>query len=142
MADTVTNKTVIDTPKEIIVHLTCISDGTGETNVVKIDKSTLVAVGGAAPTALNLDSVQSSINGFTYVKLRWNHTTPDTMIVLAPGNGYSADFTFADKLRDLGRTGGLLDPQSAGGTGNIELTSVGAAANATYDIILAFSKQA
>lgn len=140
MADTVTTITVVDTPKALIVHLTCISDGTGETNVIKVDKDTIKpAVGGAEPTALNLDRIRWSIQGFTYIKLRWNHTTPDTMAVIS-NSGYD-DFTgMGGELRDFMRMPGLPDPQSAGGTGDIELTSVGAVSGATYDITLAFSK--
>ena len=42
MPDAVTNKTIFDTQHRVKTHLTNISDGTGESEIVKLDKSGLV----------------------------------------------------------------------------------------------------
>lgn len=125
MADTVTSRVVNNSKGKYTVHITGISDGTGESNVVKIDKSTLLTVAGAEPAALSIGTIRWNVQGFSYVKLHFDHTTDDTAMLLS-GNGYD-DFTPG---------GGLRDPLSAGQTGDLMLTSVGAAAGATYDITI------
>ena len=124
MADAVTSNVVSSGPRNHSVLLTCISDGTGESNVVKIDVSTFKKADGSAPTAVNIESVKWIMQGFTYIKLAWDHTTDDTALVLS-GDG---DMCF--------KHGSLNDPGSAGGTGDLLLTSVGAASGDTYTILL------
>ena len=126
MADTVTTKVISGGARYSIVHLTGISDGTGESLVTKVDISTLTLSNGLPATKSALVEVQWSIQGFSSVRLYWNHTTDDTMCVLGNGNGYM----------EFGALGQLADPASAGGTGDILLTSVGATTTATYDITL------
>lgn len=139
MADAVTNRTLLDSSKQIIVHLTNISDGTGEAAVAKIVKAAVAAaVGGAAPASLELEFARWAIQGFTSVRILDDHTADDTLLVLS-GNGYD-DFTCEGQVRDLRSTEGLKDPRSAGGPGDIVLTTAGAVAGATYDITLGFRK--
>ena len=107
------------------VHLTGISDGTGETNLVKITKANLVDSMGNAPSILKFASARWTVQGFSYVKLSTDHTTDDVLMLFA-GNGY-------DNWENASY---LPDPNSAGGTGDLLLTSVGAAAGAIYDITL------
>lgn len=131
MADAVTNRTISDSADEIIVHLTNISDATGESAVVKIDKSTLTTTDGAEPNSLDILEVRWNIQGFTSVRILWDHTTDDTALVLS-GSGY-------DDFRGSGYNvalKGLADPRSSGDTGDILLTTAGAFSGATYDITL------
>ena len=128
--DTVTSNVVQNSKSEYIVHLTCISDGTGETNVVKIDKSTLLNTNGVEPIAANISSIRWATQGFSYIKLSWDHTTDDTAMILS-GNGYD-DFLGGACLRD---------PRSTGTTGDLLLTSVGAVSGAVYDITITCSLQ-
>lgn len=122
--------------KEYLVHCTNLSDGTGETNVVKVDKSTLFSTAGIEPVALNIDRIEYSIQGFKAVKISWDHTTDQTAVVLGTGCGFF-DFTGGlYLLRDFGYTSGLLDPQGAGDTGDILFSTIAPAANATYSITL------
>jgi len=107
------------------VHLTCVSDGTGESAVVKIDKSTLKNAFGVEPSILKVASIRWSVQGFSYVKLLTDHTTDDTLFLLA-GAGYD-NFENASYLPD---------PNSVGGTGDLLLTSAGAASGAIYDITI------
>lgn len=126
MADTVTTKVLSTGPRYSVVHLTNISDGTGESLVAKVDISTLLLSNGLACTKTALKEAQWSIQGFTSVRLYWDHTTDDTLAVLGQGCGYF----------DFGELGNLPDPVSAGGTGDILLTTGGATSGATYDITL------
>ena len=140
MADAVTARLLSDTAKQTIVHLTCVSDGTGESAVVKVDKSALVPASPVGTTAateavsLEIGAVRWAIQGFTSVKLAWDHTTDDVALVLS-GSGYE-DFVGPGMERGDAVIPLLTDPRSAGGAGDIVLTSVGASATATYDITL------
>lgn len=133
MADTVSANTMMSgvQTKKLIVHLTGISDGTGETNVVKVDRSTLTMPNlGVAPNKLHVASLRWNIQGYTYVQLKWDHTADDTIAVLT-GNGYD----------NYESHGALKDPNTSGDTvtgaiGDIILSSVGAANGASYDITL------
>lgn len=125
MPDVVDTAVLESTPDRIVVRLTNVSDATGESAVVKIDKSTLVANNGLEPRDLIVDEMEWNIQGFTSVRLFWDHTTDDELAVLT-GTGY----------RQYWSDGGLKDPRSAGGTGDIVLTTAGAASGATYDIRL------
>ena len=126
MADTVTSQIIANGPRYHIVHLTNISDATGENLVTKVDISTLDLGNGVAPTKVSVKEIQWSIQGFTSVQLYWEHTANDTMAVLAQGNGYS----------EFGMLGMLSDPASAGGTGDVLLSTSGAVSGATYNITL------
>lgn len=149
MADAVTVKTLVDNAEQIVVHLTCISDGTGEAAVQKIDKSAIAAaqqyknptgVVTAATEAVSLDLgwVRWCIQGFSSVKLLWDHNTDDVAMALN-GSGYE-DFMGPGTARGPSVMPCLVDPRSAGGTGDVLLTSTGASATATYDITLGFRK--
>jgi len=140
MGNVVTSQVLQNDKRAYKLHLTCISDGTNETNVVKVDKSTLQSISGGAPSRLDIASVRWNIQGMGYVKLAWDHTTPDTALVLS-GNGY--DSFSGDGFPEAGGVSGnspsqglLKDPQSAGGTGNLLLTTFGATGNSSYDITL------
>lgn len=127
MADAVDTIVVRNSPREYIVRLLNISDGTGEFAVIKVDISTLVGPNGRAPSAVSLQEMQWAIQGFNSVRLYWDHTTDDEIDVLS-GVGYRS-------YRDVG---GLMDQRSAGGTGDVLLTTAGAASGNTYDITLCF----
>ncbi|CAB4212999.1 hypothetical protein UFOVP1436_52, partial [uncultured Caudovirales phage] len=119
-------------------HLTCISDATGEAAVAKIVKASYLAdkasdgVARAAPLALDILSCRWAVQGFSSVKLLWDHTTDDVAMVLS-GSGFQ-DFT------TTGGKAAKCDPRSAGGTGDLLLTSTGASATATYDISIVVRK--
>lgn len=134
MADAVTARVIEDTRTHYVVHLTNISDGTGEAAVVKADKSAIaVAADKGEAASLDIEQVRWSIQGFTSVRLLWDHTTDDVAMVLA-GSGYE-DFRGLDGgVKGKMQTSGLKDPRSAGGTGDLLVTTNGGASGATYDI--------
>ena len=133
MDDTVNTDVQNNGNRNYTVHLQNKSDGTGESAVTKVDISTLSAGpdGVTTPVSLSLKSVQYDIGGFSSVQLFWDATTDDEMLTLSAGQGF-LDFT------DIGH---LKDPRSTGYTGDVKLTTVGAAADATYDITLHFVKK-
>ncbi len=130
MADTVGTDVLFNGSRRYSVRLTNISDSTGESAVIKVDKSTLTNGNGTEPGKLSLVYAEWSISGFTSVKLYFDHTTDDEALILAPGNG----------KRDFSSEGGFADPGSTGGTGDVLLTTAGATTAATYDIYLVFLK--
>ncbi len=125
MADSVDSLVVYNGKRKYIVRLTNVSDGTGESAVIKVDISTLFKLDGTAPTKTSVKEIYWNIQGFSSVRLFWDHTTDDEIAMLS-GSGYM----------DLTETPGLVDPASAGGTGDILLTTANAASGATYTIIL------
>lgn len=125
MADTVDSNVILSGKRRYIIRLTNVSDGTGESAVIKVDKSTLTDSTGQEPGSLTIDSIQWAIQGFTSVRLFWDHTTDDEIAVLSLAGFF--DYTYG---------GGLADPRSAGGTGDVLLTTAGATSGATYDITL------
>jgi hypothetical protein len=137
MADAVTVNVVSESPDEYCVHLTNISDGTGESAVIKVDKSAIaVATDGLEPDSLDILEARWNIQGFVSVRILWDHTTDDTALVLN-GSGYD-DFRGAESYSRAKK--GLADPRSAGDTGDLLLTTAGAVSGATYDITLRLKK--
>ena len=127
MVDTVDSRVLYSSPRRYVVRLTNISDGTGESGVAKVDKSTLTGPDGTEPGRLMVERLEWSIDGMQ-VRLYWDHTTDDEIAVLS-GSGFF-DYT------DGGRFAGLVDPASAGGTGDILLTTNAHTAGDGYDITL------
>lgn len=125
MTDTVTTNTIFSGRRKLSLQLTNLSDGTGESAVIKVDKSGLETFEELEPSKLVVEEITWSISGFTAVELYWDHTADDALAKMA-GNGYV----------DYRSVGGLVDPGSTGGTGDILLTTIGAAADATYDITI------
>lgn len=134
MADAVRSIVLANTPTHYAVNITNISDGTGESAVVKVDKSALTASDGAEPGSLDIEAIRWSIQGFSSVKIAWDHDTDDVAAVPS-GSGYE-DYRGGGFLPGVLETEGLKDPRSTGGTGDIVLTTVGASATATYDITI------
>jgi hypothetical protein len=130
MADTVTVTTINDGDKNIVVQLQNVSDGTGESAVTKIDITTLASADGKVPQSLSLQEIQWNMQGIDYVQLLYDATVDDELVLLN-GNGY----------KNLEDVGGISDPQSAGSTGSINLTTGGATSGGTYDIICRFKKK-
>jgi hypothetical protein len=125
MADAVDTQVVFSGARRRAIRLTNISDGTGESAVVKVDISALTGPDGTVPTKTVVEWIEYDIQGFTSVRLDWDATTDDEIAVLS-GQG----------ILDWTAYGGLTDPQSTGATGDIVLTTAGASATATYTITL------
>jgi hypothetical protein len=126
MADAVTTNVVFSGTRRRTVTLTNISDGTGESAVVKVDVSALTGPDGSAPTEVVIEEISWDIQGFTSIRLLWDADTDDVAVVLGPGTGYMS-------WKDVG---GLKDPQSTGATGDLVLTTNGHSLGDTYTITM------
>jgi hypothetical protein len=124
MADTVNTQVLHNGRKKYSALFTNLSDGTGEAAVKKIDVSTLTGPSLAVVTYLSIEEIHWDIQGFTDVRLLFDATTDDLAYVMSPGQGF---VSFKDQ-------GGLVDPQSTGTTGDLMLTTTGAASGDTYSI--------
>lgn len=132
MADAVTSEYVFSGRRRKVLHLTNISDGTGESAVVKADISTLTFNGNVVPSYTTVDMIDYNIQGMSSVRLLWDHTTDDEIAVLPTGTG----------TIDFNAIGGKTDPRSTGGTGDIVLTTNGQVSGGTYDITIYFRPKA
>jgi hypothetical protein len=126
MADAVTTEYVFNGQRRKIVHLPIISDGTGESGVVKVDLSAITFNNGVVPTGSAIDLIDYQIQGFASVRLYWDHTTDDEIAILPAGTG----------TIDWYAHGGKTDPRTSGGTGDVLLTTNGGASGSTYDITI------
>ena len=127
MADAVTSQTILDGERLFIAKYTNISDGTGETAVVKVDVSTLNP--NAASLACNgvkINKVWAQTQGMS-VDILWDATT-DLLCETIPADKFY--------LMDYSSFGGLPNNAGSGVTGDVSFTTVGAASGDRYTIIL------
>lgn len=129
MVDNVKTNILFSGGRRYAVHLEGISDGTGETNVVKVDLSGLKNFDKQTPASLALMDISFNVEAYTYVVLYWQRDASNIEMVTLKGRGSISYASY----------GGLQDPNRGGtGTGNILLSSVGAVSGATYQIDLEF----
>lgn len=127
MADAVTSQTILDGERLFIAKFTNISDGTGETAVVKIDVSTL------APNSFNLacngvklNKIYATTHGME-VRILWDAST-DVFAWQIPQN--------TNYLMDLSSFGGIPNNASTGVTGDVLFTTADASSGDMYTIVL------
>ena len=128
MADALVDTVMIGGPRTYVVHYTNISDGTGLNKEVILDLSALPRLPGtnSVPTKAAIQEIQWNMQGFTDLVVEWDHTT-DEVAALLNGNGY----------KDYSPFGNLVSANS-GGTGDVLLTTVGAANGSTFDLTIVF----
>jgi hypothetical protein len=138
MADTVTSQTLKDHASAWAVKLTNISDGTGETNVTKVNANTLIASNGDGSTRLSITKLFWNIARGTSslqdprVTLSWAGSSNTTIVTLT-GSG------------TLDLTTGLQAPftnNAPNTAGNIILSTTGFTASAAYTLVLEGKKTA
>lgn len=129
MADAVTSQTIFDGEREAVLKFTNISDGTGETAVLKVDVSTLNPNSrGRACDGVTLERIHASINGMS-VAVLWDATADVPAVILAPGM-----YTFKhDRIQ-------IPNDAGAGKTGDVLFTTIGATSGDTYSIVLEMVK--
>lgn len=126
MADAVATQILADSRKNAILKFTNVSDGTGESAVVKVDVSAL----NGAPAEVRIDKIWYSTMGMS-VQILFDATT-DVVAWLLPQD-------MSDTL-DFREFGGINNNSGAGKTGDILFTTVGDDSGDTYTIILWCSK--
>tara|TARA_Y100001973_G_C5167736_1_gene317174 strand:+ start:540 stop:959 length:420 start_codon:yes stop_codon:yes gene_type:complete len=137
MADAVTSQIIGDnvSAKNILVKLTNISDGTGESAVAKVDVSTLAkSREGDACSRVNIEEIYYDIFGMR-VDLLWNASSNVICKVLG-ANGALSSQGYMD-FRDFG---GLTNNAGSGVNGDLLLTTTGHTSGDHYTIILKLSK--
>lgn len=125
MADTVTTQKILDGAKNAVIKLTNLSDGTGESAVVKVDVSTL----SGSPESVSINRITYDVSGMA-VTLLWDATTDVRILTLGSNCG----------VLDFNSFGGLPNNAGAGKTGDILLTTTGHTSGDSYSIILELTK--
>ena len=129
MADLVTSQTIADTSGvKFVSKLTNFSDGTGETQVKKIDASevTFMSEDGNRKIAKIWYSINTA-NNKSAVELIWDGTTNATAMLLS-GNGYF----------DLRTAGNEVPNNATTPTGDVLLSTKNFALGDNYTIIIEF----
>ena len=129
MADTVTTQTISDTSGvKFVAKLTNFSDGTGETQVKKVDASevTFMTEDGNRKIARVWYSINTA-NNKSAVELIWDGETNATAMFLS-GNGYI----------DLRTAGNEITNNATTPTGDVLLSTKNFAVGDNYTIIVEF----
>lgn len=124
MADAVRVDTLVNGPRNVALHCTNVSDGTGESDVVKVDAS---ALGATLPKIMR---VYGTCVGMS-VDLFWDATANDLAMSLPSDEAFDFDFT---------HIGGLQNPNSAGATGDVLASTVGHTSGDTYSFTIELAK--
>lgn len=118
--------------RNIVVNVTGAWAAADEVDTIIIDKSTLVGPLGVEPGSIRIDEITWTVGfGFDAVVLEWDHTADD-IVDYYQGQGYMDYMVY----------GGKNDPKSAGGTGDLVLTTIGGAANDTYSLLISCTLKA
>jgi hypothetical protein len=129
MADTVTTQTLVDTSGvKYVIKLTNISDGTGETDVTKVDSSTttFMTEDGNRKIAKVWFSVNTS-NPKSAVELKWAGVTNATALFLS-GQGFF----------DLREAGDEITNNATTPTGDVLLSTRNFASGDNYSLVIEF----
>ena len=127
MADTVSSQTILDGERLFIGKFTCISDGTGETAVVKIDVSTLNPNAfGFACNGIKINKIWGANHGLN-VRILFD-ATADTFAWIIPQN--------SNYLMDFSSFGGIPSNAGAGVTGDVLFTTTDATAGDSYTVVI------
>lgn len=124
MADTITNKTVFETKRRLVVRAEILSDGVGSTDAILVDKSTFTGMNGAEPGRFMIEAIDFVVDGMQ-VALEFDHTADDLIMNIGGNTDNSGTIDFTQG----GKYPGFLDPASAGATGDIVGTTTGHSAN-------------
>lgn len=129
MADAVSTKVIFNSPKYLVVSCTNLSDGTGESAVVKVDKSTYTGPNGLEPSKFAVESIDYDVSGMN-VQVYFDRTTA----------GIIGQFQGFGHINYMGTGGGWID-LGTGNTGDILFTTTGATAADSYTIVLHLRKK-
>ena len=131
MADAVATQTIQDGQKMVVQKFTNVSDGTGESAVVKVDVSALAAnARGDACTGVTIEKIWWQCNGMK-VQVLFDATSNVFCIELGENQSGHHDYT---------SFGGLTNNGGSGVTGDVLFTTVGASSADTYTVIMQVRK--
>lgn len=131
MADAVASQTLLDGERVAIMKFTNASDGTGETNVVKVNPASLAASNaGGACDAVTITKVTGLTHGMEVV-MKWKATTPVIIETIPQNTNYQQDFE---------KIGGLINNAGTGKDGAITFTTLDVSAGDAYTVVLEMVK--
>ena len=131
MADAVASQTIMDGERVAIMKFTNSSDGTGETNVVKVNPASLnPSAAGGACDGVTITKITALTHGME-VQLKWKATTPVVIETIPQNNVYTQDYS---------QIGGLINNAGTGKDGAITFTTLDASAGDTYSVVLEMVK--
>ena len=116
--------------RRVIVRFIGSSDGTGETDVRKVDLDLLKTPNAKVPQRTAVEHIQWHVFGLTCV-LEWDRT-PHAEIIRINENG-----TESSGEMSWEKTGGYIDPGLDDATGDILLTTTNCTSGDSYDITMA-----
>ncbi len=132
MADAVATQTLQDGAKMLVQKFTNISDGSGESAVVKVDVSGLAKnSSGQSCTGVVIEKIWWQCIGMK-VQIFWNATTNVFCIELGENQSGNHDYTVF---------GGLPNNAGSGKDGDVLFTTVGHTSADTYTIIMSMRKE-
>tara|TARA_R100000700_G_C3130077_1_gene115656 strand:- start:404 stop:838 length:435 start_codon:yes stop_codon:yes gene_type:complete len=136
MADAVTTQTILDDAgKNLVVKLTNISDGTGESDVTKVDVSALTSGrNGQACSGITINRIWFSNVGMGF-RLFWNATSNQFILEAGADQTDTWDFTWSSKSLP-----GIFNNAGSGKNGDLLLSTVGHSSGDSYTIIIYASK--
>lgn len=126
------SQTIIDGEHTVIQKFYMFAqDATGETNVVKVDPSTLAkSSSGLSCTGVRLNKVTAITHG-QEVLMQWDATSPVPIMFVPPDSQYTQDYS---------GFGGLPNNSGAGKTGKVTFTTYDTSTGDSYTIILEMIK--
>lgn len=125
MAINTTVQTLEEGPRNLIVHWTGVSDGTGsEDGVLKIDVSALSPKCGS----VKVNRISGNVD-YGMVELYWDAPTPLKFAELS-----------GQIILDYCKAGGLVN-NATGKTGDVLLSTTGFELNSTYDLLIELVKK-
>ena len=131
MADAITTQTIIDGEKNCVMKFTNVSDGSGESDVAKVDVSALTAsANGGACSEVRVNRISHAVVGMS-VQLFLNATANVLLAELAESSNGHIDFS---------SFGGLPNNAGDGKNGDILFTTKGHSSGDTYSITLEMTK--
>ena len=127
MADAVTSQTILDGERLFIAKFTNISDGTGESGVIKINVSTLTPNAfGLACNGVKINKIWATTHGME-VRILFDATTDAFAWQIPQNTNYMMDFS---------SFGGIPNNAGAGVTGNVLFTTADASSGDMYTIVM------
>ena len=133
MADAVTSQTILDNGgRDLVMKFTNISDGTGESNVAKIDVSALTssAITGQSCNRVVLQRIWFSNVGMGF-KLYWN--ADSNMFICQAPKDWTDTWDFTDSSQTLP---GISNNAGTGVDGDLLLTTNDHTSGDTYSIVI------
>lgn len=131
MADAVATQILFDGERKAIMKFTNLSDGTGETKVLKVDVSALASsAAGKACDGVTITKIYAMTHGME-VAIYWDATT-DVLVTVVPQN--------TNYVSDYESFGGLTNNAGAGVTGDVLFSTFDQTAGDAYTITLEMVK--